>query len=79
MSGGVKSLRYYLMFGKDNKMEQEVKKHDGFGVASLVLSIIAGGHYYVLDCPSFLCDSLSRCLRHFIRCSCSSLRVSYRF
>lgn len=124
MSGGVKSLRYYLMFGKENKMEQEVKKHEGFGVASLVLSIIAlvfsaialpawvfmfwldylalplavlglifgiirqsekqrrqiaGGHYYVLDCPSFLCDSLSRCLRHFIRCSCSSLRVSYRF
>lgn len=39
--GGVKSLRYYLMFGKDNKMEQEVKKHEGFGVASLVLSIIA--------------------------------------
>lgn len=42
MGGGVKSLRYYLMFGKDNKMEQEVKKkHEGFGVASLVLSIIA--------------------------------------
>ena len=39
---GVKSLRYYLMFGrKENKMEQEVKKHEGFGVASLVLSIIA--------------------------------------
>lgn len=29
------------MFGKENKMEQEVKKHEGFGVASLVLSIIA--------------------------------------
>ncbi len=41
MGGGGKIFKVYLMFGKENKMEQEVKKHEGFGVASLVLSIVA--------------------------------------